>query len=217
MTIRTQKVLYSAPAFGSLLVILLLSAGCGGQRSPSASYDFGDPASPVMVQLFTDYQCPVCTRFHDEVETELIREVAGDRGFLFRVTPVALLGAESALAGAYALAARDSGRFEEFAALLYSSQEEINSGVYSHENLKRFADGLGMDGETLEQSVRRNDYVNLVAESTGIARALGISGPPSFAVVYDLDGQRRYEIIRGYVSLEVFVDYLDQLEATLGL
>jgi protein-disulfide isomerase len=121
------------------------------------------PDSPVRIELFTDYQCPVCTRFHDEVESALIRELVDNRGFLFRVTPVALLGEESALAGAYALAARDQGRFEEYAALLYGAQTEINSGNYTEENLRQLASGIGLDTARMESAVERNGYLEVIA------------------------------------------------------
>jgi hypothetical protein len=84
------------------VTLSLFIISCQGTVSVPGSVDFGNADSPVRIELFTDYQCPVCTRFHDEVESALIRELVDNRGFLFRVTPVALLGEESALAGAYA-------------------------------------------------------------------------------------------------------------------
>jgi protein-disulfide isomerase len=197
------------------VTLSLFIISCQGTVSVPGSVDFGDADSPVRIELFTDYQCPVCTRFHDEVESALIRELVDNRGFLFRVTPVALLGEESALAGAYALAARDLGRFEEFAALLYGAQTEINSGTYTEENLRQLASGIGLDTARMESAVERNGYLDVIAGNTAIARNLGISGPPSFAIVYTLDEQRRYELIQGFVSLPVFIDYLDQVEALI--
>jgi predicted DsbA family dithiol-disulfide isomerase len=205
--------LFSAPALAGILLVILSS--CGPASVPG-SIDFGELSSPVRVELFTDYQCPVCTRFHDEVETALIREVVENRGYLFRVTPVALLGPESALAGAYALAARDQGRFEDYAAVLYGAQREINSGVYTAANLRSMAAGIGLDTQAMERAIGRGDYQSVMARNTSTARALGVSGPPSFAVVYTVGGERRYELIKGYVSLAVFIDFLDQVEIVMN-
>jgi hypothetical protein len=81
------------------VTLSLFIISCQGTVSVPGSVDFGNADSPVRIELFTDYQCPVCTRFHDEVESALIRELVDNRGFLFRVTPVALLGEESAPGG----------------------------------------------------------------------------------------------------------------------
>jgi hypothetical protein len=67
----------------------------------------------------------------------------------------------------------------------------------------------------MESAVERNGYLEVIAGNTAIARNLGISGPPSFAIVYTLDEQRRYELIQGFVSLPVFIDYLDQVETLI--
>ena len=98
----------------------------------------GNPSAPVTIVEFTDYQCPSCANLQPAVE--LLMKEFGDkvrlaaRDFPLPKHAYAFKAAEAAEA------AREQGKYWEYAALLYSNQTAL-----AVEDLKKYAGQLGLD------------------------------------------------------------------------
>jgi protein-disulfide isomerase len=97
--------------------------------------------------------------------------------------PIAILGEESELAAQAAECANDQGRFWEFHDTLYKNQvREHNSGAFSNENLKRFAEALGLDTAAFDSCLDSGKYASKVRSDTAAAAQMGVNSTPTLFV-----------------------------------
>ena len=92
------------------------------------------------------------------------------------------LGQESVNASLAARAAQEQGKFWEYHDILYENQGAPNSGVFSDENLLRFAREAELDLELFEESLRSGRYEPVVQRIFREALETGIPGTPTLVV-----------------------------------
>lgn len=95
---------------------------------------------------------------------------------------MAFLGPESQWAAEASECAAEQGRFWEYHDLLYARQSGENQGAFSKDNLKRFAEEIGLDTKAFNACLDAGKYAAQVQADTAFAKALGISGTPAFLV-----------------------------------
>lgn len=106
------------------------SAGGTRQQAPPV---LGDPAAPVVMREYGDFQCPSCGAFFRTVEPQLRAEYI-DRGLVrLEWHDFAWIGPESRDAANAARCATDQDRFWEYHDLLYRNQAGENQGAFSRE------------------------------------------------------------------------------------
>lgn len=142
------------------------------ERSPN---DFvgGNPEGDVSVVEFFDYRCPYCKRVMPGLE-ELRQSDMGLR-FVYKEFPI--LGPDSVLAARAAIASRAQGKYESFHNALMSSRGEL-----SREAVVQIAAEVGLDVERLVKDMSAPEVENIIARNYALARALGITGTPSFVI-----------------------------------
>ncbi len=100
-----------------------------------------------------------------------------------QMRPVAILGEESGLAAQAAECANDQERFWDFHDTLYANHwGEHNSGAFSGENLKSFAEALELDTAAFDACLDSGKYASKVGDDTEAARQMGISTVPTIFV-----------------------------------
>jgi protein-disulfide isomerase len=85
----------------------------------------GSPTAPVRLEVFSDFTCPHCKHFHEEVLPQLMKDyvVAGKVYVVDRAFPLTGGGHEhSREAFAYAIAAARIGKYQPVADALYAQQ-----------------------------------------------------------------------------------------------
>jgi len=188
---------------GAVLVVLVLivvsRAGSDGEGGSDAPYEplargtvdgrvEGDPDARVRILEFSDFQCPFCQRFHDEISPLLRAEFIESGQASIEYVPMLLLGTDSQPANEAALCAADQGRFWEMHDILFLRQSPShNDGTFSRDNLKSYAREIeaaagGLDvarfDECLDSEEKRAEARELDAQ----ARALGVSSTPSLLI-----------------------------------
>ena len=135
----------------------------------------GNPAAPVTIVEFSDFQCPFCVRARPTVQR--VRETYGDRvRFVFRHFPLDFhLQAEKA--GEAAACAGDQGKFWEMHDLLWANNAKLQP-----EDLKGHAATLGLDPGTFAECLASGRHAGLVERDVEAGRAYGVSGTPAFFV-----------------------------------
>ena len=78
--------------------------------------------------------------------------------------------------------AGDQSAFWEYHDKLYESQNGENQGAFSEENLKQFAEDLGLDQETFDECLDTHKYATLVRDQSNVAHSLGVSSTPAFLI-----------------------------------
>src|SRR5579862_37749 len=84
---------------------------------------FGDPKAPILIEVFSDFQCPACKRFHDEELPLIMKDyVASGKAYLvYRYFPLPqhAYGRKTA---ELACACAQLGKYEPAANALFASQ-----------------------------------------------------------------------------------------------
>lgn len=139
----------------------------------------GNPAAPVTIVEFADYQCPFCGRFHATAAKQIIDTYVktGKAKFIYR--DFAFLGPESGWAAEAAYCAEAQGKFWEYHDYLYEHQSGENEGAFTKENLKLFARTLGLNPSQFDSCLDSGTYTKRVENNTEAGRRAGVSGTPA--------------------------------------
>jgi formate-nitrite transporter family protein len=140
----------------------------------------GDPASPVTLVEYGDFECPYC-RALEPILGEL-RERLGDQLLLvFRHFPQTSSHPHSFRAAQAAEAAGAQGKFWEMHDLLYANQQALED-----EHLEAYAADLGLDTARFARELRDEVHAERVREDMRTGFASGVAGTPTLY----LDGTR---------------------------
>lgn len=94
----------------------------------------------------------------------------------------AFLGEESQWAAEASECAADQDAFWEYHDKLFNSQQGENQGAFSKDNLKAFAEDLGLDTEQFNECLDSGKYTSIVQSETNLARQIGVQSTPSFLI-----------------------------------
>lgn len=139
---------------------------------------------PTKVDVFEDFQCPICKLFEDPIGgylTSLITEKKAQVTY----HPLSFLGNgskddESIAASNAAYCAVDEGKFLDFHKALYDVQSQVeNSGFLNSDNLITIGKKIGITSQTFSGCVtNRSKLVNVVAATASMER-YGVKGTPT--------------------------------------
>ena len=136
----------------------------------------GDPAAPVTVVIFSDFQCPACAQT-DPVLKKIIDGYGSRVRLVVRDFPLESIHRDAFQAALAANAAWKQGRFFEFTAVLYQNQDRLD-----RESLINFAKGIGIDIGRFQREMADPKTAAEVREDIAEGRKLKISGTPTIFV-----------------------------------
>ena len=219
---RSPAVLVSAAALvlGAVLVIAALPKGSGGGEElqiPFTSYEpglaagtvLGQAGAPVVMEVWSDFQCPACAMFvtgqlkaltDDFVRPGTLRIEARDLAFLGRGS-----FDESLELAVGATCAAEQDRYWQFHDLVFWNQGRENRGDHDAAFIGRVADQAMLDRAAFDACIGRNDVRTEVRSTTTAAAAAGIDRTPTLVV----NGQR----IVGVPQYAQLADLIRQLAA----
>jgi len=115
----------------------------------------------------------------------------------------AFLGQESQWSAEASECAADQDAFWEYHDYLFENHGGENRGAFNQDNLKRFADELGLDTEAFDECLDSGKYAELVQSQTASGQQIGIQSTPSFLV----NGQP----VIGAQPFEAFEQVIEQI------
>ncbi|HWC77094.1 MAG TPA: thioredoxin domain-containing protein [Blastocatellia bacterium] len=135
----------------------------------------GNADAPVTLVEFTDFECPTCARAQTVLE-EILAEYEGKVKLVVRDFPLekhknAIKAAEAAEG------ARAQGKYWEYVALMYKNQTTLDA-----DNLKLYADQVGLDRGKFDSELDSGKYFDLVDRDRRDGLWLGVSGTPTLFV-----------------------------------
>ncbi len=167
----------------------------------------GDPAAPITVYEVSDFQCPYCRVFAEEILPQLDREyiAQGKLQIVFVNFPLVQIHANSAAAHELAMCAAQQDRFWPIHDLLFRTQETWSRQAEPAGFFMGLADSATLDRDSLTACIETGAVRWLVeAEATAVARQ-GVDRTPSFIV------ERMF--IAGAQDMDVWRSVLDSLFA----
>lgn len=139
---------------------------------------------PTKVDVFEDFQCPICKLFEEPIG-EYLTSLITEKKAQVTYHPLSFLGNglkddESIAAANAAYCAVDEGKFVDFHKALYDVQSQVeNSGFLNSENLITIGKKIGINSQTFSDCVtNRSKLVNVVAATASMER-YGVKGTPT--------------------------------------
>jgi protein-disulfide isomerase len=169
----------------------------------------GDTTAPVIAVLYSDFHCPFCRKFAEEIlpQLRLLFIRTGDLGLVFKHLPLENLHPNAPLAAAVAVCADRGGRFWEMHDFLYAAPQD-----YAQESLRALAASVGLGGEELVSCMQRSPD-DVVLRDMSEARALGVSQTPALLLGLRVgeDHVKGETFVFGAKPLEEFVVAIDTI------
>ena len=143
----------------------------------------GDPAAPITLVEFGDYQCFFCNKFFHTTEPDIISNYVETGKVKIIFKDFTIIGSDSVTAAHAAHCADDQGKFWEYHDILYNNWTGENNGWASSVNLHRFAQNVGLDINEFSECMKSKIHMPLIAASVEDAKTLGLGGTPGFFVI----------------------------------
>jgi protein-disulfide isomerase len=178
------------------------------QPDPSAVYRVPIAGAPVRgradalvtIVIFSDFQCPFCSRVLPTLER--IEEAYGrEVRFVFRHNPLpfhqqAMPAAEAAME---AFTQRRDRAFWQMHDVLFANQTALQRA-----DLERYAHQLGLDARRFARALDSHTHAAAIAADQTLARELGASGTPSFFINgRNLRGAQPFESFEAVIDEEL--------------
>lgn len=182
------------------------AADRGPEVRGAGPMSLGADDAPVVMVMYSEFQCPFCGKFARDTEPELVERFVDDGTLRIEWRDLPYLGRESITAAVAGRAAADQGAFWPFAAHLYADQPTPNSGTLTSDHLVGVAQELGLDAQRFRSAMEDEAIREAVRADVDDAVALGVTGTPTFFV----NGQ----LIVGAQPTEVFVEVIERAAAS---
>ena len=140
------------------------------------SYALGPADAPITMVEFSDYQCPYCRRWHDEVYEPLLAAYPDKIKFVYRHLPLTSIHPDAFPAAEAAMCAGEQNAYWQFHEKLFSN-EALGETIYV-----QYAQDLGLDMKSFEACVSDRKYQEAVQADVDFALDLGIRSTPTFFI-----------------------------------
>ncbi len=148
----------------------------------------GSPDAKVTIVEFSDFQCPFCGRFFMETEPKIIDAYVKTGKVKFYYKHFPFLGNESKWAAQASECAKDQGKFWEFHDYIFNyiwtnyyakGQNGENVGVFSKNNLKKYANTVGLNASEFAGCLDSGKHEAKIAADEALGRKSGAKGTPT--------------------------------------
>lgn len=145
----------------------------------------GSRNAPIILEEFSDYQCPFCARYFSETLPSLLEnQIAnGEVMTIFYDFPLTAIHPQAASAAHAARCASDQG-----ALAYWNMHDKIFSNPDEWSNnkadtvFKSYAEELGLDVAQFDNCQTEGKYESAIQDDTNLARSRGVGSTPSFFV-----------------------------------
>jgi protein-disulfide isomerase len=156
---------------------------------PAAVIDgdaLGAEDAPVVMEVYSDFQCPACQLFVTEQLHRLVGEFVTPGTLRIQARDIAILGRggrdESLELAVGARCAAEQGRYWEFHDLVFWNQGRENRGDHSAAFVERLAAAALVDVEAFRGCVAGPDARAAIASQTGAAIGAGVQSTPTLII-----------------------------------
>ncbi len=169
---------------------------------------WGPEGAAVVIQDFSDFQCPYCGKHSLETVPQLIARYANNPNVRYEFHPFAFIGPESVDAAAAAFCAADQEKFWPFHDTVFANQNGENLGAFSKDNLRKIAQAAGLDMGAFNKCFDSGEKRRNVNDYLAAGRKLGVQSTPTFYI----NGQQ----VLGAQPASQFSALIDQALAAAG-
>jgi protein-disulfide isomerase len=135
----------------------------------------GPKGAPVTVVLFSDFQCPFCSRAVPTLK-EIEDKYKGKVRIAFKHLPLDFHN-NAKIAAEASMAANEQGKFWEYHDKLFQHQQQLD-----RPSLEKYAQEMGLNMSKFKAALDSGKYRKLVEDDARLAGQIGASGTPTFYV-----------------------------------
>jgi protein-disulfide isomerase len=140
------------------------------------AYALGPKDAPITIVEFSDYQCPYCRRWHDEVYQSLLAAYPGKIKLVYRHLPLTSLHPDALSAAEAAMCAGEQNAYWQYHEKLFSS-DALGANVYM-----QYAQEIGLNTQNFETCITEHKYREVIQADSDFAVDLGVRSTPTFFV-----------------------------------
>jgi len=140
------------------------------------AYALGPQDAPITIVEFSDFQCPYCRRWHEEVFETLLGSYPGQIRIVYRHLPLTSIHPDAFAAAEAAMCAGEQSAFWEYHDKLFSS-ETLGTGIYT-----QYAQELNLDMTAFDACMTGHRFQQAIQKDSDFAINLGISSTPTFFI-----------------------------------
>lgn len=158
----------------------------------------GTPGAKVVIQEFSDFQCPFCSRVNPTMK-QILDEYKGQVQIVWRNMPLAFhkeapLAAEAAYE---AFVQKGSEGFWAFHDKLFENQKALQPA-----DLEKYAQELGLDMNKFKAALAAHTHEAQVKADMAVAEKAGVRGTPAFTINgYFLSGAQPFPNFKKLIDL----------------
>jgi protein-disulfide isomerase len=159
---------------------------------------FGPADAPLTLIEFSDFECPYCQRWQEEVWGQLQKSYGDKIRLVYRDFP--LPGHPNAIPAAEAAnCANEQGKFWEYHDLLFGGSQGLSEAAYV-----QYAQSLGLDMTSFNQCVSEHRYNQEIQADYQWASELGVNSTPTFFLNgIPLVGAQPIDVFTQVIELEL--------------
>jgi protein-disulfide isomerase len=166
----------------------------------------GDPAAPVIIVEYSDYQCPFCRRHNSETLSRLQPYIDdGTVLYVFKDFPLTSIHPQAPQAAEAARCAGEQDAYWEMHDRLFDGQEAWSGNPSAEAVFRQYAAELNLDQDAFQACLDSGRYQAVVQANLEEGLGYGVRGTPSFFV--------NRQILPGAYPIEAFQA---MIEAELG-
>ncbi|MBE0697447.1 MAG: DsbA family protein, partial [Anaerolineaceae bacterium] len=159
----------------------------------------GVDSAAITIIEFSDYQCPFCRQWHEDVLPQLQAKYGDKIRMVYRDFPLYSIHPSAESAAIAANCAGEQNRYWDYGDLLFTHQDSLNTQTY-----EKLAQDLKLDLSSFKQCIAENRYKDEVDADFNFASELGVRSTPTFfinglAVV----GAQPFEVFEQIIDMEL--------------
>lgn len=144
---------------------------------PSQGFpSIGPDDAPITIVEFSDYQCPFCRRWHQEVYAPLLAAYPGKIKLVYRNLPLTSIHPDAFSAAEAAMCAGEQGAYWTYHEKLFGG-ETLGKQVYT-----QYAQELSLNMDAFESCITENKYKEAIEKDSDFAVNLGVRSTPTFFI-----------------------------------
>lgn len=136
----------------------------------------GNPAAPITIVEFSDFQCPFCVRAQATLK-EVMAKYEGKVRLAYRDFPLEQIHAQAHKAAEAARCAGEQGKFWEYHDALYADNSKLGEA-----DLLKQAQNLGLDAGQFRACLTSGKYSAAVDADAQDGANAGVDGTPAFLI-----------------------------------
>jgi protein-disulfide isomerase len=159
----------------------------------------GAADAPITLIEFSDFECPYCRQWHEQVFGRLKQEYASQVRFVYRDFPLIGVHANAESAALAANCANEQGVFWDYHDRLFQATAGLGTAAYL-----QYARELNLDVDQFQTCLDTAKYEQEVQGDYNYAANLGIRSTPTFFINgIPLVGAQPYEVFKQVIDKEL--------------